>query len=135
MKALGVAIWCMAMAIFAVQLFQPQWSNAHVFFIYIALLVYLPMLMYNWLWGHQRGHIAHFISIVLAAYLSVLTYVQDAIPDILLWVGVGALVLAVYLVLRKYRPRFAADFRRRIGRDHFAHTEWRIKRNYFAHKD
>ena len=123
MKLLGVAIWCVAFAMFAAQLFQAKVSDAHVFFMGIALFAYLPILLYSWLWGAQRGHVAHFLFIVIAAYLSVLLYFRDSMPPVLLGLGVGAPLLAGYLLLRRYRPGFVSDFKRRIKRDHFAHKE------------
>jgi hypothetical protein len=44
-------------------------------------------------------------------------------PPLLLGLGVGASLLAGYLLLRRYRPGFVSDFKRRIKRDHFARKE------------
>jgi hypothetical protein len=123
MKLLGVAIWCVAFAMFAAQLFQAEVSDAHIFFMGIALFAYLPLLLYSWLWGAQRGHVVHFLLIVIAAWLSVVLYFRDSMPTLLLGLGVGAPLLAGYILLRRYRPGFVSDYKRRIKRDHFAHKE------------
>lgn len=120
MKQLGIAIWFVALAGFVGQLFQAPKSETNVVFLGIALFVYLPMLIYNWLWGHQRGHIVHFIGIVVAAWMSILLYFRRSIPEILLGIGIGAALLLLFLALRKYRPGIMADFRNRIRRDHFS---------------
>lgn len=119
MKQLGVAVWCVALAAFVAQVFQTPKSDTEVIILCIALFAYLPTLLYSWLWGPQRGHVAHFIAIVVAACLSILLYFRDSIPELLLGVGVGAGLLVLFLVARRYRPGFVSDLRRRIRRDHF----------------
>jgi hypothetical protein len=120
MKQLGVAIWCVALTVFVAQFFQTPKSDTYVVILCIALFVNLPLLIYSWLWGPQRGHFAHFMGIVVAAYLSILLYFRESIPVLLLGVGVAAALLTLYLVVRKYRPGFVSDVRHRIRRDHFA---------------
>ena len=120
MKQLGVAIWCLALAMFAAQLVEAPKSDSYVIFLCIALFAYLPLLIYSWLWGRQRGHVAHFVGIVVAAYFSILLYFRDSIPELVLGIGILAGLLVLFLVVRKYRPGFMSDFKKRIRRDHFA---------------
>lgn len=123
MKQLGIAIWVLAVGMIVAQFFQTPKSATNPVFLYFALFTYLPLLIYSWLWGHQRGHIAHFIGIVVAGYFSILLYFREWIPELLFDIGVCAGIVVLFLVVRRYRPGFVSDYRNRIRRDHFARKE------------
>lgn len=119
MKILGITIWCVAFAMFTIQLFQNESGIAFSIIMVLALLVYLPLLLYSWLFGHQKGHKVHFTVILLVANLSILIFFRNSIPIMLYAVCIGAYIIIMFLMVRKYRPSFIADFKNKIKCDHF----------------
>jgi hypothetical protein len=120
MKQLGIAIWLAALAFFVARSVEAPKTGANLAFVCAVLFVYLPLLIYSWLWGPQRGHVAHFTAIVVAAYFSILLYFGDSIPGVVVGIGICAGLVVLALVVRRYRAGFVSDFRKRIRRDHFA---------------
>ena len=119
MKIIGIAVWCFAFAIFAIQLFQNTLNTTYFILMAFALLGYLPWILYGWLWGHQKGHRVHFLAILLAAYIAGMSFFRDSIPLLLYIISLSAFLLIMFLAVKKYRPGFVADFKNKIKRDHF----------------
>jgi len=71
MKQLGAIFWIGALFCFAslfISELKGSSENTGMIFVFaLALIVYLPLILYNWLWGHQKGHRLHFIAIIFQA--------------------------------------------------------------------
>lgn len=121
MKIIGIVLWLCALLLSAIQLADALARNAIIYgaVMVLAVLIYLPLLIYNWLWGDQRGHVIHFFAIFCAAWFMVLSFFRNAIP--VEWMATGVLsgLAALGGLTWKCRPQIMADFKQGIRRNHF----------------
>lgn len=119
-KNLGIAIWGVSYLVFL--WIALTWANVDIAMIgilFIALFVYLPMLLFNWLFGQQKGHLGHFLMIIISLPLALAMLFRDEIGTVAFGIVTIAFCVSGYLIVRKYRKKFVDDAKRRVARDHF----------------
>lgn len=119
-KRLGSAVW--AISYFTFLWTAVAWSNiglAGICIMVVALVFYMPMLLFNWLFGQQKGHLVHFYAILISLPFAVAMRFRDEIGTVTYGLVVVAFCAAGYFLAQKYRPGFVNDAKRRIARDHF----------------
>ncbi len=121
-KRIGIIVWligCLCFA-FALPSLLSQGDTASKILVIIGLPVLTGFLLYNWLYGPQKGHSGHLFNIVLYCGLAVLILIRHRVSGAIFVAGIGAYLCGIcWLVLRVSGP-----FRR--------DAEAGIRRNYFV---
>ena len=128
-KQLGIIIWCGAFfgfaSLFISELNNNSENNGMIFVFALALIAYLPLILYNWLWGDQKGHRIHFIAIIFSGYLSVIFWFRKELGLPLYGIAIIWFFIIMFIAVKRYRPGIMADYKNGIKRDHFTNLNSR----------
>lgn len=119
-KVTGVLLWIIGLALmvrYVTSINSP--SRVALAGISLFILLFSVITIFNWLWGHQKGHIAHLSVIVLYALLALILNIETYVPFIWFFIFISFFFFAFIYIVLKFRTKFVSDFNNGIIRNHF----------------
>ena len=124
-KIVGIMLWIAGTLLLFIKLMSditwpvPASIVAEIF----GSLILTGLLLYNWLFGHQKGHRVHFLAIVLFAIMAGAIYFEKNLGMSNFNIIVAVYVASLAVLVLKFRGQINRDFNKGVERDHFSADE------------
>lgn len=134
-KNVGQLIWVMGLAANIVSVLSiislgRDVSIYGTIFFSGAITIWSALLLYNWLFGNQKGHILHFILILFYFIFSVIFLIHNKFMvfgiNVVLCVSVFVVFLSLFAFIF-FKKSIYKDYQDGIKRDHFNKSSTRFK--------